>query len=110
MAEYAQQVQNAGDLDKILSTKEAVLVDFWAPWCGPCKMMGPVVDDLAKKYEGKVFVVKVNVDEASDLAAKYNVSSIPMFVMFKSGKIVHTNVGTTTRQELDKQVTTYLLS
>ena len=109
MAEYAQPVQSAEELEKIITTNQAVFVDFWAPWCGPCKMMGPVVDEMAKDYQGKVHVVKVNVDDAPDLAAKYNVSSIPMFVMFKSGKIVHTNVGTMSRKELSTQIDTYLL-
>ena len=70
-----------------------VVVDFWASWCGPCKMMGPVVEKLAEELDGKVKVGKLNVDEEGDLAARYSVASIPMFGLFKNGELVDKKVG-----------------
>ena len=79
---------------EVLSSAEPVSVDFWAAWCGPCKMMGPVVEQLAKEYEGKnVKIGKLNVDENSETASKYNVMSIPTFFVFKNGAIVGQIVG-----------------
>ncbi len=78
---------------EVLESDIPVLVDFWAPWCNPCKMMGPVVEKIAKEYDGQIKVGKVNVDEEGDLAARYGVQSIPMFALFKGGKIVNKQVG-----------------
>ncbi len=70
-----------------------VLIDFWATWCGPCQMLGPVVAELATELEGKVKVCKVNVDEEPELAARFQVSSIPMLAVVKEGKVVKTSIG-----------------
>ena len=70
-----------------------VLVDFYADWCGPCKMLGPVLEDLAGEYEGKAKIVKVNVDETPEVAIKYGVSSIPTLLIFKDGELVNKAVG-----------------
>jgi thioredoxin 1 len=78
---------------KVLGSDVPVLVDFWAVWCGPCRMVAPVLDDLADELQGKVKVAKLNVDENQDLAMQYRVSSIPAFVLFKNGQAVDRTVG-----------------
>ena len=81
-----------------------VLVDFWASWCGPCKMLAPVVADIASEYTGKVKVGKVNVDEAADLAAEYGVASIPALFLFKDGKVAAQTVGFMQKADLERFV------
>lgn len=78
---------------EVLSGSMPVLVDFWAVWCGPCKILTPVVDELHSEYDGKAKICKINVDECQELAAKYNVMSIPTVIIFKSGKIVEQFIG-----------------
>ena len=78
---------------EVLNSATPVLVDFWAEWCGPCKMMAPALDELATEYTGKAKVAKVNVDEQQQLAVTYRVSSIPMFLVFKGGQVVAQHVG-----------------
>lgn len=90
--------------EKVLQNNKIVLVDFWAPWCGPCKMMGPVIDELAKDYTGKADVVKINVDENPELAARYRVSSIPTLMIFKQGEVVDRIVGLTPKAGLADKI------
>lgn len=87
----------------------SVLVDFWAPWCGPCRMMGPIIDNLAEKFAGKVKIAKINVDDSPNLAAKFNVSSIPTLIFFKNGAAIHTSLGVTAEAELENQINQKLL-
>ena len=94
---------------EVLESKGSALVDFWAPWCGPCRVMGPIVDNLSKKYEGKVKIAKVNVDENQDLAGQFNIMSIPSILFFKGGKVVHTHMGATTEVDLENQIKQHLL-
>ncbi len=78
---------------EILDSDKVALVDFWAPWCGPCKMLGPVIEELASDYAGKAVVAKLNVDENPKIAAQYGIRSIPSLLVFKNGEVVDQMVG-----------------
>ncbi|QDW66885.1 thioredoxin [Luteimonas granuli] len=92
----SQAVIHASDADfdaTVLASSEPVLVDFWAPWCGPCKMIAPALDELASEYAGRAKVVKVDVDRNQATALKYHVRSIPMLLLFKDGQVQATQIG-----------------
>lgn len=92
-------ISNAKDWQsKVIDSPKPVFVDFWAEWCGPCRMVGPVVEELAKDYDGKVDFVKVNVDEANELAAKYNIFSIPTLMLVNKGQVVAQQVGAASKE------------
>jgi len=96
------QVSDAGFEGDVLKSETPVLVDFWAPWCGPCRSVAPLVDDLANQYQGKLKVAKINVDESSQVAMKYQVTSIPTFILFKNGNVADRVLGALPRSEFVK--------
>lgn len=86
--------------EEVLNDNGIVLVDFWAPWCGPCRMVGPVLEEIAREQSGKVKIAKVNIDEHPDLAETYNVMSIPTMLIFKKGQLVEGFVGAMPKQAI----------
>ena len=88
----------------VMSSSTPVFVDFWAEWCGPCRMVSPVVEELAEEYNGKVNFVKVNVDEANEIASKYNVFSIPTLAIFNKGEIVAQQVGAASKESYKNMI------
>ena len=90
--------------EEVLKAELPVLVDFFAEWCGPCKMVAPVIEDVAKEYSGKIKVVKVDVDEAGSTASDYGVMSVPTIMIFKAGKVVSQSVGAMSKPEIKKKL------
>ncbi len=89
---------------EVLSSDIPVLVDFWAEWCMPCKMIAPVLEELAEEYEGKLKIGKLNVDDNGDLAAQYNIVSIPTMLFFKGGEIVKQQIGAVPKEHLKQTI------
>jgi thioredoxin 1 len=95
-----QEVNNAAFKAEVLAATTPVLVDFWAPWCGPCRMVSPIVEEIAKDYEGKLKVVKINVDDSQELAAQYGIMSIPTLCLFKNGECIERLIGLRQKKEI----------
>ena len=93
-------INNVQEFDALLSSKKLVLADFWAPWCGPCRVVGPVLEEISKELSGKVEIVKINVDEQQDLAARYGIMSIPTLILFKDGNVFDQTIGAAQKSKL----------
>ena len=104
----AEAVTSATWEQEVLKASELVLVDFWAVWCGPCRMVAPIVDEIAKDYAGKLKVVKLNTDENPDIAGKYQIRGIPTLMFFKGGQTVDQVVGAVPKAQLKTKVDTLL--
>jgi len=103
-SENIANVTDASFENDVLKSKEPVLIDFWAPWCGPCRAIAPVVEQLAKEYEGKVKMVKVNIDDNPRVPTQYDVRSIPTLLLFKDGKVLGQIVGAVPRPKIEELV------
>jgi len=95
---------NDNNFEEIIDTEKPVLVDFWAEWCGPCKMIGPIVEELANEYDGKAVSGKVDVDANPNVSAKFGIRSIPTLLVFKNGEVVDKQIGAVPKGELTKKL------
>ncbi len=100
----ATEINDSSFKSEVTDSQIPVLVDFWAPWCGPCRMVAPVLEELAKEYEGKVKVVKLNIDENQGTATEYGVRSIPTLILFKDGKECEKMIGVQSKENLKQMV------
>ena len=96
----ATQVNDANFDAVVLQSQLPVLVDFWAPWCGPCRAIGPIIEELADEYEGKISVVKMNVDESQVTPGKYGIRAIPTLILFKNGELVEQVTGAVSKSSI----------
>ena len=103
----AKQITDA-DFKDLLNGDKPLVVDFWAEWCGPCKMISPIVEELATEYEGKVIIGKVNVDENEELPIEFGIRSIPTILFFKGGQLVDKHVGAATKSVLEDKIKSLL--
>ena len=97
-------ITNENFESEVMQSQMPVLVDFWASWCGPCKMLAPVVAQIADEYEGRVKVGKVNVDEQPDLSRKYGIASIPTLMLFENGQVKNTSVGFMPKEQIEEML------
>jgi thioredoxin 1 len=94
--------------EKVVNNQGVTVIDFWAEWCGPCKMISPIIEELSKEYEGKATVGKVDVDNNHEVSMKYNIRSIPTILILKNGEVVDRHVGTTTKQVFADKIEAHL--
>ncbi|MCF0163850.1 MAG: thioredoxin [Bacteroidales bacterium] len=94
------QVINDANFQEVISGEQPVMVDFWATWCGPCRMISPIVDEISTEYESKVVVAKCNVDECSEAPMKYGIRNIPTLLFFKGGELVDRSVGAVSKKDI----------
>lgn len=99
-SEFVKHADDSNFSNMVLKEEKLSLVDFWAPWCGPCRAIGPILEELAAQYDGRVNVVKVNIDENPSTASQYGVRSIPTLLVLKNGKVQDTQIGLSSKNEL----------
>ncbi len=100
MSEHIKNVSDGTFDQDVLKSDQPVVVDFWAPWCGPCKMIAPILEEVAAEYAGKLTIAKVNVDENQETAAKFGIRGIPTLMLFKNGQVSATKVGALSKSQL----------
>jgi thioredoxin 1 len=101
----ANQITDGSFEQDVLQSDIPVLIDFWAPWCGPCRAMGPVIDELAEEFAGQVKIVKMNVDENSATPGKYGIRAIPTLILFKDGEVVDQSTGAVSKSSIKEMIT-----
>ena len=99
----AQQITDA-NFKELVTGDKPFMVDFWAEWCGPCRMIGPIVEELAQEYEGRIIIGKVNVDENDELAGEFGIRSIPTLLFFKNGEVVDKHVGAASKSLIEDKL------
>jgi thioredoxin 1 len=107
-SDLIQHTSDAGFDSDVLKSDQPVLVDYWAEWCGPCKMIAPILDDVSKDYQGRLKVAKMNVDENRDVPAKYGIRGIPTLMLFKDGQLAATKVGALSKAQLTAFIDSHL--
>ncbi len=103
-----KEIGGSNFIQEVINSEQAAVVDFWAPWCGPCRMLGPVMDEIAEDMNGKAKFFKINVDENTAIAQKYAISSIPCVMVFKDGEVVDTMVGFRPKQDIQSIIAKHL--
>lgn len=106
--EFVKTITNDNFDSVVAQSNGYVLVDFWAPWCGPCRIVGPVIDELAEDYDGQITVGKVNVDECEALATKFQIMNIPTVALFKNGEVVDKLIGSNPKDRFEEMLDSHL--
>lgn len=103
-----REIGGSNFIQEVINSEEAVVVDFWAPWCGPCKMLGPVMEEISHDMEDKAKFFKINVDENPEIAQKFQIASIPNVMVFKDGKVVENMIGFRPKQDLERAIAKHI--
>lgn len=110
MADKIKYVNSTKDFDDLLAKEKFVLVDFWATWCAPCRMIAPIIEKISEQYDGKITVAKVDVDQQQELSIRYGIQSIPTVILFKDGKIASKEIGVKPLNSFTKMLDTHIAS